>query len=190
MALPGPPALQVSGANCGDTASLATPISLTPEKPAKSHIVSAKADSVTPCLREDGVPARKYVVFALPDSYETKLITAGARPEIGRIFAPDVSILDADGKVTRTFAWQDFLLRGDIFSVQFKPRKEERYLLVRSEPKMVGQSFDRIEIGVTTTSTYAAGTSITWNTGHDAAVKRTFSHEGEVVVWVQDPAVK
>lgn len=179
-----PPVLTYASQNCAAAADLSTAISLTPPREKAVHIVTNPVDSGTPCLAR-AAPA-PYVLYRLPADQEDKTVTVGSTLEATRIFAPEVAILDGGGAVTRTFARDEFYYRGPHYSVQFRPREGDAYVLVSAAPELVGQRYDSIMIGTTTTSVYTAGGGFSWTSGVDRSQSRTFSYEGAVQVLVND----
>ena len=187
-ATPAPPLPAVfnfAGAGCATAPVLTGALSLIPEEERARHSVEAQVTSTSPCLnRENGsVP---YVVYAMPADIGDKTLAVGGLLEAMRIFAPSVSVLDRDGRVTRTFEPHDYMFRGPAYSVQFRPREGDAYILVTSEPALVGQRHDAIQIGTNTTTVYTGYGASNITTGWDANTSRHFSHEGGVQVLVHD----
>lgn len=182
-ATPPAPVLHYARNDCAATPNLSAAISLTPDREKASHAVLTPVDGQAACLAPAGTP---YFVYRLPADFGDKTITVGATLEALRIFAPDVAILDANGVVTRTFARDEYYYRSLHYSVQFRPREEEVYILVSAEPALVGQRYDSIVIGTSTTSTYANGMAFSWTGGTDDNLSRTFSYEGTIAVVVSD----
>lgn len=179
------PLLAYDRDNCALVPDLSSAISLTPEKERASHTAFGPVGADGPCLQgPDG--ALPYIVFALPEDRDDKTLSVGGALEATRILSPRVSLLAADGSVTRTFGSEDFLYRGPLYSVQLRPRAEEAFILVSAEPARVGQRYDSIVIGTNTTSTYAAGAYINWTSGTDDAQSRVFSYAGTAQVIVYD----
>lgn len=178
--------LEYARQNCASQPDLATAQSLTPDRKKAVHSVSTQVNGQTPCVTTTGGAASPYVLYVLPSDHDGKTITVGASLEVVRIFAPHVAVLDAHGAVTRTFASDQFMYRGPVYSVLFRPRAAEAYIIVTAEPSLVGQRYDSINISTATSSTYAAGATISWTTGVDATQSRVFSYEGAVIVTVHD----
>lgn len=186
---PLPPILTYGRADCQDVPDLSTAVSLTPDKERVLYSVGAVVDARTPCQRI-GATTTPYVVYALPAQIDDKTITVGALLEPTRILSPRIAVLTADGTVSRTFRNDEFLYRGPNYSVLFRPRPEERYIHVTTEPSRVGQRYDSINIGTSTSyvSTGTYGSTITM--GMDDAQSRTFSYEGTVQATVHDNDTK
>src|SRR5262249_42398854 len=154
----------------------------TPPQPKREFVVSTPINSAAHCLQQGGAN-RPYVLYALPAQSAGKTLNVGGVLEPARIFPADVSILDAQGAVTRAFTRDQFLYRGgDVYSIEFRPRDGEAFVLVTAEPALVGRTYNSIAIGTSTTSTG----QFTWTSGTDAAQSRTFSYEGAVRVSVYD----
>ena len=181
---PPAPVLAFDRHDCAEV-DLTRAMSLTPDKEKALHSVNTVIDSATPCATfQSGASA--YVLFAVPEDFEDKTLTVGAALEATRIFSPAVSVLDAGGRETRRFASDEFMYRGANFSVLFRPRPAERYVLVSADASRVGQRYDSINIGTNTTTTYTPYGGATFTSGVDASQSRTFSYEGSALVVIND----
>jgi hypothetical protein len=182
---PAPAVLDYARQDCDAVPNLTTAISLTPEKESPAHRVSTVVSSQTACLQQDGGTS-PYVVYALPaDRDDTTLIVGGVL-EAFRIFAPTITLLDAQGQVTRAFPAEEFLYRGPVYSVQFRPRETEAYILVKVDRDRVGAGYDAINVGTNTTTISTGYYASNWTTGTENHSSRTFSWEGTVLVTVND----
>ena len=198
MPPPPPAVLAFAGGTCVATPDLTQALSLTPEKERALYTVTTQVGSATPCLRRDGRDTA-YLVYALPTDMGDKTLTVGGYLEPLRIYSPQVAVLDSQGETSRSFRPHEFLYRGGNYSVLFRPRPEERYILVTTDESRVGQKYDSIVIGVTTTSSGAvAGSALaagligggTVSSGTDVGLSRTFSYEGAAQVVVHDSDTK
>ena len=181
-----PPALlEYARRDCAAAPVLASAISLTPDRERAAYTVETLVDSGTPCLLKAGRPG-PYLLYALPADRGDKTLIVGGRLEPGRIFSPHVTILDAGGGVSRTFANSDFMYRGAVYSVQFRPRENEVYVLVTSEPSRVGQVYNSILTGTQATPVVAGPVIFSLNSGTEAQISRTFSYDGRVSVLIND----
>jgi hypothetical protein len=189
---PPPPAvsvLQIIDKTCTDTPSLTAPISLTPKRKAATNNVSTLVGSGSACVTKDQ-KASNYVVYELPARAENHTLTVGGAKEALRAFAPKVSILSASGAVLRSFEKDRLTNFGNTFSVQFRPPSEARYVLVQSDPELVGTVMASFETNVVSSTNYAYnpygyGGTYTTQSGQEGARTRSFSHEGNVVVYIQ-----
>lgn len=185
---PSPATLEYAGVDCAAAPDLSTAISLTPEE--ERALFSVTAPAAANCLTRAEGGTTPYVTFALPADFADKTVIVGSLLEPLRILSPSVAILDRDGTVTRTFRTEDYMYRGPVLSVQFRPRETEAYVLVTTDPVRVGQRYDSIVVGVyTTTVSTGYGTS-QWRSGTEMAQSRMFSWEGTVQVSVADSDTK
>ena len=182
-------ALTYARQDCSATPDLSTAVSLTPDKERAVHLVASPIGTDTPCLTRAGV-AVPYVLYALPADFSDKTLNVGSSLEQLRIFAPSVEILDAQGSVTRSFERREYYYRGPVYSVQFRPRHGESYLLVTAAPELVGQQYDAIQIGIATTVVPAGLYAAVVYSGTEAKQLRTFSYDGTVRVAINDTDTK
>lgn len=186
---PLPPVLQYARQDCDAAPNLSSAISLTPEKERNGHVVTTLVGPQTPCLGRAGGPA-PYVVYALPADLGDKTIAVGGVLELLRILSPDVFVLDAQGQVVRGFTTADYFYRGPVFSVQFKPREGDAFILVATDPARVGRRYDAINVGTNTTTIYTGFGAANFTNGVEASTSRVFSHEGTIQVIVYDTDTK
>lgn len=186
---PPPAVVTYTAASCATTPDLGRALSLTPSKPKVEHIVTTKLDATAPCLDQAGAK-RPYALYALPIDAVQKTLTVGAVTEQARVFAPEVTVLDASGRTTRTFQPHEYFFRGDLYSVQFVPKPGDAFVLVSADPTKVGQRYEAVATGTASTSTYAGGVMMTWTSGVDQKIARTYSYAGAVQAVVHDPAAK
>ena len=182
---PLPPLLEYVGTDCRTEVDLARAIGLTPEKETNGFVVVAEVGPGSPC-HLSGSRGAPYVLFALPADYEDKTIAVGGSLEPLRIFSPEVSVLAADGREMRALPAGDFFYRGPVYSVQFRPRAGEAFLLVKADPGRVGQRYDAINVGTNTTTIYTGFGASNITTGVEANNSRVFSYHGAVQVIVYD----
>ena len=182
---PLPPVLEYSGTDCQSTVDLTRAVSLTPQKETNGFVVVAQVGAASPCLRL-GATSTPYALFALPTDYDDKTIAIGGSLEPLRIFSPEVAVLAADGTEIRTLAAADFFYRGTVFSVQFRPRAGEAFVVVKADSGRVGQHYDAINVGTNTTAVYTGYGVANFTNGVEANASRVFSYHGDVQVIVYD----
>lgn len=118
--------------------SAANAVSLTPERPVGLILRTAAVGAPTSaCYGAASGGATPYAMFALPDGAVAS-VNAGAMIEARRVLGPQVATLDAGLNIVRTFAASDFHQRGRTYSVLFRPRGEEKYVLVSADAALVG----------------------------------------------------
>ena len=189
---PPPPQAVVSLGDkvCSDTISLDGAISLTPAKKMHDYSVITEVDAAKKCLNLNGVSGN-YVVYSLPSNPDNHTITIGGALDTYRTFAPIISLLDESGKITRTFSDDRYTFLGGIYGVQLRPGQKEKYILVMSNPKLVGTKTEALETRIAVSNGYAynpsTGYGNSYNTyhGYEKSASRTFSHEGAVAVTIQ-----
>lgn len=183
------PVLEYARQDCQAVPDLSTALSLTPEKETNGFTVTTAIGPQTQCLIRPGGPT-PYLVYALPTDLGDKTLAVGGILEARRIMSADVSVLDASGQVTRTFVPTDYFFRGPVYSVQFKPREGDAFVLVASDASRVGRRYDAITVGTNTTTVSTGYATANFTTGVEASTSRTFSHEGTVQVIVYDTDTK
>lgn len=182
---PSPAVLEYSRAGCPATPDLSTAVSLTPKKETNGHIVTTVIGPESGCLQM-GETSSPYALYALPSDIDDKTLSVGGVLEVLRILSPTVSVLGTDGAVRRTFAAEDYFYRGPVYSVQFRPEPGDAYVLVTTNPARVGQRYDSINVGTSTTAVYTGYGTANFTTGHEVNGSRAFSYEGAVQIIVYD----
>lgn len=185
---PAPPVLEFTRSGCG-AVDLSGAVSLTPPKERALFLVNQPVLAESPCLTQDGA-ASAYALFALPEDLDDKTLTVGGLLEATRILSPKVVLLDGEGRIVRSFRGDEYMYRGLNYSVLFRPRAPERYVLVTVDPARVGQTYDSIAIATQTTTSYTPYGPVSFTTGSDGAQSRAFSYEGSVQVIVNDSDTK
>jgi len=180
----------LSAKDCQSDVSTKDAISLMPLKKAAYHTLATRVDAARPCVGT-GTTKANYVVFAIPAHGENHTVTVGGVQEPIRTFAPTISLLDANGKVTRAFGDDRLVVLGNTLGVQLKPMLEERYILVQSNPRLVGKAVSTLETRINVTQGYSPATAYSYGysyqtqRGVEGTHNRVFSHEGTVTVTVQ-----
>lgn len=180
---PKPPLTIVLNKNCTVTPILepATPIITDTTK--KSFSITTEITTIALCLEETPGAKSLYHVYRLPRGFEAMDITIGALREEARILAPIVKVYDPKGSVTRAFDNDDFLFRGAHYSVQFRNRPGDAFILIASNPSIVGEVSSNISNTVTSTS-YSTGTGafFTMYSGQETQQQAKFSHTGSILL--------
>lgn len=187
-----PPAvsvLQIVGKSCSEAPSLTAPISLVPKRKAATNSISTEVGPATACVTKDG-KFSNYVLYELPASPENHTLTVGGSKEVMRAFAPSLTLLDASGGVLRSFGRDRLTNFGTTFSFQFRPTSDARFVMVQSDPELVGNVMASFETNMVTNTTQVYGAtgyagSYQTRSGSEGARTRSFSHEGTVVVYIQ-----
>jgi hypothetical protein len=180
------PVLAITGKTCTPQPDLATAVTTVPTRPAQWRDVTSQVAATTGCVTTPAGDAN-YVVFTLPDHPANHTITVGGTKDVLRIFAPSVSVLDASGAPVRTFEPSRYSDLGTLVGVQFRPPAEARYVLVQSDPALVGKEVSALEVGISSTTMYAGAGAAYYQHASGAVntARRVFSHEGTVSLRIQ-----
>lgn len=182
---PPPPLLAWDRADCDASPDLGRTVSLTPKKETAVHVVSTPLGYGSPCLSQEG-GAGPYVVYALPTDLDDKTLIVGGLLGYDRIFSPRVRVLDAEGRETRGFVDSDWFSRGPVYSVQFRPRPGDAFVVVSADPSRVGRTESAINVETNTTVIYTGYGASNWTTGQERHATRVFAYDGEVRVTIND----
>lgn len=138
---PPPASLSFDGTGaCTQNIEAHTAQTVTIKKRQRSGTLSIIAGPETACqvVNDAKLP---YVLYKLPGSVKISTIQAGGVFEAKRLFAAEVVTLDADLAPVRTFGPEAFLQRGGTWSVFFPSRANERYVLIRANPDLIGKAY-------------------------------------------------
>lgn len=177
---PVPALLVVSRTDCASTADLrlAQAIAFDGKDDAS---VSAGFDANTPCL-DAHEKKSLYRLYRLPDSAAPYIVSITSTPVDGHLFAPRVALLDASGAMVREIPADAQTFRDGNLSLLFRGRKGEAYLVIGSDPDLIGKSDHRIQEAVQA-NTYGAGTVyVTVYSGSDTSTDLVYSHNGSISV--------
>jgi hypothetical protein len=126
-----------------------------------------------------------YRVFQLPAG-GTYVVTVTSEPSGGAILLPHLLLLSTNGEVKREVARDDLMYRGKALSARFRSHADEAYLVVESDPLVVGNSVSRV---VESTNTMVApvgvGGYIAIHTGNDNTMQLTYSHTGKLEIAIE-----
>ena len=181
-----PPVTSYAPADCAETPDLAGALSLTPDKDKAVWETAADITSESPCVILEG-SATPYLVYALPPAERAKLIEIGSVVETIRLFSPTVSLLDADGAVTRTLNPDGYMYRNGMLSVQFVPAEGEQFVMVSANPAAVGERREGLVAGVNVNTIYTGFGASNWYSGAESQFSQGFSYEGTVRALVYRP---
>lgn len=188
---PAPPpqaVLDISEKVCAGDMDLTQAVTMTPERRRQVYDMRVAINAETNCKGE-GEEKANYVLLELPANGPNHVVTVGGAKETLRMLASTVTLLDETGEVSRTFAPEKYMDRGNTFAVQFRPADKDRYVLVETNPASVGEveeSF-RQTMNIGTGTAYVGGgysASYTTYSGAEVSAKRTLSHEGVIAVKV------
>ena len=138
---PAPAALAFAGsADCSDVPDASVAETVTVKKRQTSGNLTRTIDSEAPCMTVGG-SQRPYALFRLPDGVSIESVQAGGLFQRARVFAPEVVMLDADLAPVRTFGARAYQNRGGSWSTFFRAHENEKYVLVRANPDLIGNGY-------------------------------------------------
>ncbi|HKY90985.1 MAG TPA: MalM family protein [Nevskiaceae bacterium] len=144
--------------------------------------VSQRIDASAPCyVGRDGAPS-VYAPYTLPRYQQPYSVTIQSQTQGEALFAPEVKLLDSDGRVTRVVGFDRFSTRGDILQATVfinADNKDERYLIVGSASDAVGKTSKRLVSG-TIVVPLLVGIPFFGVHGTESAESRTLSYNGVV----------
>jgi hypothetical protein len=148
--------------------------------------VTVAVDEKMPCLTDSSGDPSLYAVFTLPQAMEEFLVSVTSYPQGQTLFAPRVMILDETGQPMREVSRDLFVFHGPALYLGLRVRAGERYLVVASDPKCVGQQVSHIQ-SATQSNTAAAVTTggaifVNINTGSETTSDYTYAHNGSITV--------
>jgi hypothetical protein len=183
-----PPLTSLAGRPCAAQPDLAAarPLLL-----ASGKDVTVELPAGGDCLEAGGVEPSAYAAFKLPDAVEPYLLTVTSKPAGQALFTPRLLLLDAAGATTREVARETFVFHGASLYTGLRVRPGERFLVVASDPRSIGQSVDQITAS-TSATTMSTGVAIfTVHSGAEATQRYTYAHNGTVTVAAEPmPKVK
>jgi hypothetical protein len=183
-----PPILDLTSRNdCAAKPDLGLAHAVILDKDRKAS-VTAIVDQTAPCLEQMAGTKSLYTVFELPADDPSSVVTVASATAGGGVFAPHVVLLDAQGLPLRELERDKFLFRGSELSVLFRQHADDHYVLVASDPSVVGKSF--VQVSETTSSqTMGTGTAagpvyFTVYSGKDVSGEYVYAHTGAVTVTI------
>ncbi len=148
--------------------------------------VSVAVDEKMPCLADSSGDPSVYAVFALPQATEEFLVSVTSYPQGQTLFAPRVMMLDETGRAMREVTRDIFVFHGPALYLGLRVRAGERYLVVASDPKSVGQQVSHIQSATQSNTIGAATTAgtifVNVNTGSESTTDYTYAHNGRIAV--------
>lgn len=179
-----PPLLDLSALHCGGAPVLtaAAPLAYDPGK--HRNETSAELTAASSCFK-DSTGASLYVTYALPAAPPPYLVRVDSEPEGATLLALRVLLYGADGSLKREFSRRQIVFRGSALSVIFRAHPDERYLVVASDPRAVGQRLTQLRDATRGTAVAAYPVFFTVYSGTDATVKNTLSQNGRVAISLQ-----
>jgi hypothetical protein len=175
-----PPITDLSSRQCAAAPDLAKANALAWDAK-KETTQDAEISEATPCMKgASGVAL--YVVYALPQTDAAYVIGVASPAQGSTLFAPHVMLLASDGSIKREYSGKQLEFHGDGLGVRVRNHSDEAYLVVASDPTVVGSATTRINeatqvsYGSTGYATYQV------HTGSESQDTYNYAHNGKVVV--------
>ena len=153
---------------------------------ATNKSVTVAVDEKMPCLADGNGDPSVYAVFSLPQAMEEFLVSVTSMPQGQTLFAPRVLMLDDGGRPMREVSRDIFVFHGPALYLGLRVRAGERYLVVASDPKFVGQQVSHIQSATQSNTIGAATTAgaifVNVNTGSETTSDYTYAHNGSITV--------
>ena len=144
--------------------------------------ITVDLDQNTPCWQSEDGAKSAYVLFALPDNLEPYLVRVSS-PAIGNtLFAPRLLMLDGLGSKLREMPRGSFTFHGSSLYLGIRVYPGERYLMVASDPAVVGQQVSQLQAGTQVTTAASGGVYFTVHTGFENNLNFTYAVNGKVIV--------
>lgn len=174
-----PPILTIAERSCAMVPDLtmAQPILLKADTSAKVTI-----DEKTACLQPAGESPRLYAVFTLPQASPPYFLSVSSEARGRGVLAPYLVLLDTNGTVVREIAHDKFMFRGSTLNTAFHPQTGETYLLVASDPAMVGQTTTGLVASAHTTAVSTGTGVFVMGIGREGIQTLTRAHSGIIAV--------
>jgi hypothetical protein len=150
--------------------------------PKNDSSVSAKFDASAPCFEPSPGAKSLYRLYWLPTADAPYIISIASALNGGVVFAPHIVLLDSHGAPAREISRDAITFRNGNLSALFRSHRDERYLLIASDPAEVGQHAQRIVEGRNTSTAGAGGLYFNIYTGTDTETDFVYAHNGTVTV--------
>jgi hypothetical protein len=152
----------------------------------KPVTVTVTIDRDTACWAANEGAKSSYVAFRLTESTEPYLISVTSVALGNTLFAPRLALLDDRGEILRRLSHNSFVFHGSSLYAGIRVHPDERYLIVASDPDVVGQQFSQISGGVRSTVVpVGVGGFAAIYTGSESTQASTYAHNGRVTVSAQ-----
>lgn len=174
------PILSVAKTSCvaEPALSAAKPLTLSAEETKPLEFLISGSSS---CLETSEGVRSLFELVQLPQSVAPFSVRVAAVPSSSGLFAPQLTFLDSDGLPVRQISEEKFVFRGPKLTASALIRGEERYLLIASNPEVVG---DRSQRTSSVINQYQGGGPVyfTVRTASEFTKSVTYSHGGNVTI--------
>ena len=175
------PLLSLSRQDCASVPAMSSAVQ--PDWTKKNEAV-VDFNATSPCL-SDTVSARPFAVVALPAAAENYSILVGSNVMNNIMLPLKVEFLDEAGVPTRAIEGSKFTFRSNQLAVQVRGHAGEHFVLITSDPELVGQTMKQVRMRVANSGVALPGGYVPILTGVDQAMNLTFAHNGRVFVMIE-----
>lgn len=184
-----PPLLRLNAARCdaAPTLTAARKIAYDPKK--RENETTVEITGTSPCF-SDAAGSSLYAAYALPSPPAAYIVRVDSEPEGKTLLAPRVLLYGSDATLKREFSGKQIVFRGGDLSVIFRSHEDERYLVVASDPAVVGHDISRVRDATHTAMAPVYPYYFYIYTGTDVTVKNTLSDNGRVSISLEPLASK
>lgn len=180
---PPPPLLDISTHACSNVPDLVDALPLPLSDALHPNTVELRIDDSARCL-QTAQGKSLYGAFRLPDSTAPMMVAVRSVPVGEGLFVPHLLLLDGTGASQREIGQDSLQFRGNTLTALIRVHPDERYLVVASTPKTVGQNTSRItETTATSTSYSSNGAYFSIHTGNDVARDFVYAQGGRIIVY-------
>jgi len=184
--------------NCSDDIDLAQSIGMPDDAKLvkrmmrnRTIVLKETMSESTSCLTGEMGFSGPYAIFEVPDMVTGQVITAGSIIDSNSMFAAKIDVLDSEGRIVRSFSRDEYRRLGERYGVQFQPKSDQAFVLIRADKDIIGDLEKTIETAVSaqtvTMSTGVYTSSGTNFVGVQEDFSRAYSYDGDVGIRVVFP---
>lgn len=175
------PLVQIAPASCSTEPDVTRAHPLPFDVEEKAEPLRLTIEGQSPCLDESGAKSL-YEVVALPELSYPVIVTVRSLPSTSGILAPRIVLLDKDGKRLRELDRKAIHFRGTALTAMLRTRPEERYLVIASDPEVVGEDISRVNGAVNQQMVSTGAFMFAVHTGSESTASMTYAHNGTIQV--------
>jgi hypothetical protein len=176
-----PPVVDLTTMQCNESPVLGGAVLLAFD-PKDDKQTPVLLDNSAGCLSGPNGSRMLYKVFELPHTGTPYILHVTAAPWANTILAPRAALLDESGIAKRTTSHADFTFRGNSLAAFLRSHDDERYLVVSSDPEVLGTSVTRINEGINQQMVAAGPVFMNYYSGSDTATNLILSAAGNAVI--------
>ncbi len=176
-----PTVLEISQTDCAAEPSLDNSIELQFSE-TETLMNRSFLNDLSGCLVAADGERTLYQAFSLPKETAPYRIGVGSEPYDGVQLAPRLIVLDKTGNVLESRNVEDFHYRGVRLTAVLTPPPEAAYLVVASDPSLIGQNDQSMTSEANTTVAATPYGAFTMYSATEALAQYVYAHSGLIVV--------